>query len=253
MSVLNGPCDWCSDEVREALLLCLMDPAREVAPRHVNTPSDVNSVSMKASTYGTNTHMHMVANTCVLVCVSRRHRRWNLAESVMRHISSQHANRHITLTLHQSEFDEMWRQCWMFLPLFLLSSSPVFITFIFPPSPIPHPSHGWTVLGPVSSFSFLPSRTAALTLSVALGFMLLVLVTYWLSPSSSHHLPLLSKFSTNPLFLRQHLYRPDRWEGYIYSVSVSVSGTYEHTINIYFSGAQIFEIHTGLNTLEAVM
>lgn len=31
---------------------------------------------------------------------------------------------------------------------------------------------------------------------------------------------LLSKFSPNPLFLRQHLYGPDRWAGYIYSVSV---------------------------------
>lgn len=36
--------------------------------------------------------------------------------------------------------------------------------------------------------------------------------------SSRPHL--LSKFSSNPLFLRQHLYGPDRWAGYIYSVSV---------------------------------
>lgn len=36
--------------------------------------------------------------------------------------------------------------------------------------------------------------------------------------SSQPHL--LSKFSPNPLFLRQHLYGPDRWAGYIYSVSV---------------------------------
>lgn len=68
----------------------------------------------------------------------------------------------------------------------------VFLICTFPFSPIPHPSsHGCNVLVPIATLHCLlcrlsvfssSLRTAALTLSVAPRFMLLALVTAWLSP-----------------------------------------------------------------------
>ena len=62
----------------------------------------------------------------------------------------------------------------------------------------------------------------------------------------SSHVPLLSKFSTNPLFLRQHLYSPNRWEGYIYSVSLS--DIHIHSAHVYFNTAQKWNTHWGWKT-----
>lgn len=99
---------------------------------------------------------------------------------------------------------------------------------------IPCPSLQWTTSAALHSApphtTFPCSAPSAVISSVTLRFMRLGL-SHRRSPadcptlkplplirSSQPHL--LSKFSSNPLFLRQHLYGPDRWAGYIYFVSV---------------------------------
>lgn len=125
------------------------------------------------------------------------------------------------------------RNCLLFtfFPLY----HPLFLICTFSFLMILHPSRGCNLHGPpissaVSVLLILPLSGCSDAVSLPQIYAFGISHRVASPPIPSSQAPLFSKFSTNLLFLRQHLHSPSRWDGYIYFVSVSGTHISTHVL-----------------------
>lgn len=124
-------------------------------------------------------------------------------------------------------FDQIvWQYGTLQMSLFIfsisLSPSSLFVHSPYPWFLIPHMDRRIFPLHALPSLSFLILPPSGCSDAVSRPQIYAFGVSHCLAfpLAFSSHVPLFSKFSTNPLFLRQHLYSTNRWESYICSFSL---------------------------------